>query len=220
MLVAIKEQYLTQELCCRVARNWHASYDTWLIRRFIFVTAHQKDERQSKPTLSKINSRQDSVSSVSESSKQPLWTRFDDRFFWNKHLVKEFSSLASDDPNGHRWVVPVIMGFVEVKRIKADSVCPALGQTDQGRLGLPRARARRSPLIGQEEVFWFGFDRLRPSGLGLEAVEVPRGGGQREQLCRDWASVGVWESRDVDGDRARFDSDLLESARDQVQAAS
>lgn len=44
-------------------------------------------------------------------SVEPLWKRADERFFWNKHLLKELLD-AGDDLSSH-WIVPIIQGYVE-----------------------------------------------------------------------------------------------------------
>eukprot|EP00741_Cyanophora_paradoxa_P004975 tig00000842_g4823.t1 len=41
---------------------------------------------------------------------KPLHTRADDRFFWNKHAMRDFIRLELDS-----WVLPVMMGFVEIE---------------------------------------------------------------------------------------------------------
>lgn len=42
---------------------------------------------------------------------EPLWKRADERFFWNKHLLKEL--LDSGNDLSSHWIVPIIQGFVE-----------------------------------------------------------------------------------------------------------
>ncbi|ODV90616.1 hypothetical protein CANCADRAFT_16693, partial [Tortispora caseinolytica NRRL Y-17796] len=42
------------------------------------------------------------------------YTQFDDRFFWNKHLVRDL--LAVDHPDISKFVLPVINGFVSLSK--------------------------------------------------------------------------------------------------------
>lgn len=46
-------------------------------------------------------------------SQTPLWRRFDDRFFFNKHLLNDLTSL--EDSRADPFILPFIQGFVEIK---------------------------------------------------------------------------------------------------------
>jgi hypothetical protein len=39
----------------------------------------------------------------------PLWSRLDQRFWWNKNLLQDFINAQL-----HAWILPVMMGFVEI----------------------------------------------------------------------------------------------------------
>ncbi|XP_026080698.1 phosphatidylinositide phosphatase SAC2-like [Carassius auratus] len=48
-------------------------------------------------------------------SDQPLWKKVDDRFFWNKHMIKDLIDLQV--PEVDIWVIPIIQGFVQVEEL-------------------------------------------------------------------------------------------------------
>jgi hypothetical protein len=45
--------------------------------------------------------------------QQPLWVRADKRFFWNYYLVSRLLKI----PNVDSWILPIMMGFIEIKSI-------------------------------------------------------------------------------------------------------
>ncbi|KAJ3610230.1 hypothetical protein NHX12_022324 [Muraenolepis orangiensis] len=48
-------------------------------------------------------------------SDLPLWKQVDDRFFWNKHMIRELIDLQV--PEVDFWVTPIIQGFVQVEEL-------------------------------------------------------------------------------------------------------
>uniref|UniRef100_A0A6Q2Z399 SAC domain-containing protein n=1 Tax=Esox lucius TaxID=8010 RepID=A0A6Q2Z399_ESOLU len=50
-----------------------------------------------------------------EKSNLPMWKQVDDRFFWNKHMVRELIDLQV--PEADFWVMPIIQGFVQVEEL-------------------------------------------------------------------------------------------------------
>ncbi|XP_051946437.1 phosphatidylinositide phosphatase SAC2-like isoform X2 [Xyrauchen texanus] len=48
-------------------------------------------------------------------SDLPLWKKVDDRFFWNKHMIKDLINLKV--PQVDFWVIPIIQGFVQVEEM-------------------------------------------------------------------------------------------------------
>ncbi|XP_050357404.1 phosphatidylinositide phosphatase SAC2 isoform X2 [Nymphalis io] len=46
------------------------------------------------------------------------WKYVDDRFFWNKHMLKDIIALES--PNCDQWVLPIIQGYVHLSQIAVE----------------------------------------------------------------------------------------------------
>lgn len=46
------------------------------------------------------------------------WKHVDDRFFWNKHMLKDIIALGS--PDCDQWILPIIQGFVHLSQIAVD----------------------------------------------------------------------------------------------------
>ncbi|XP_047539879.1 phosphatidylinositide phosphatase SAC2 isoform X3 [Vanessa atalanta] len=46
------------------------------------------------------------------------WKYVDDRFFWNKHMLKDIIALES--PNCDQWVLPIIQGYVHLSQIPVE----------------------------------------------------------------------------------------------------
>ncbi|XP_063369181.1 phosphatidylinositide phosphatase SAC2 [Cydia amplana] len=46
------------------------------------------------------------------------WKHVDDRFFWNKHMLKDVIALES--PHCDEWVLPIIQGFVHLSQIAVE----------------------------------------------------------------------------------------------------
>ncbi|CAG0920228.1 unnamed protein product [Notodromas monacha] len=76
-----------------------------------------------------------------EKCREPLnWRHFEDRFFWNKHMLKDFLALSnSDKNNADRWITPVMMGYVEVKKCRHDA---PNNRADEMTLALVSRRSR------------------------------------------------------------------------------
>ncbi|XP_013165618.1 PREDICTED: phosphatidylinositide phosphatase SAC2-like isoform X3 [Papilio xuthus] len=47
------------------------------------------------------------------------WKHVDDRFFWNKHMLKDI--IALDSPQCDEWILPVIQGYVHLAQIAVDA---------------------------------------------------------------------------------------------------
>ena len=45
-------------------------------------------------------------------SKENLWSNFDDRFFWNKEMLKEI--LKYEEEIASPWILPIIQGFYDI----------------------------------------------------------------------------------------------------------
>lgn len=50
--------------------------------------------------------------------KEYHWSQADDRFFWNKEMLKEL--IDSDNPLASRWILPVMQGFIQIERCFID----------------------------------------------------------------------------------------------------
>lgn len=52
-----------------------------------------------------------------DAARRPLWRRADDRFFWNRHLMRRFADIAltNSDQDMSEFILPVIHGFVEIR---------------------------------------------------------------------------------------------------------
>ncbi|KAI8423060.1 hypothetical protein MSG28_014146 [Choristoneura fumiferana] len=46
------------------------------------------------------------------------WKHVDDRFFWNKHMLKDIIALES--PHCDEWVLPIIQGFIHLSQIAVE----------------------------------------------------------------------------------------------------
>uniref|UniRef100_A0A2A4JFU2 SAC domain-containing protein n=1 Tax=Heliothis virescens TaxID=7102 RepID=A0A2A4JFU2_HELVI len=46
------------------------------------------------------------------------WKHVDDRFFWNKHMLKDIIALGS--PDCDQWVLPIIQGYVHLSQIAVE----------------------------------------------------------------------------------------------------
>ncbi|CAH0697080.1 unnamed protein product [Spodoptera exigua] len=46
------------------------------------------------------------------------WKHVDDRFFWNKHMLKDIIALGS--PDCDQWILPIIQGYVHLSQIAVE----------------------------------------------------------------------------------------------------
>ncbi|XP_050554102.1 phosphatidylinositide phosphatase SAC2 isoform X6 [Spodoptera frugiperda] len=46
------------------------------------------------------------------------WKHVDDRFFWNKHMMKDIIALGS--PDCDQWILPIIQGYVHLSQIAVE----------------------------------------------------------------------------------------------------
>ncbi|XP_034837444.1 phosphatidylinositide phosphatase SAC2 isoform X2 [Maniola hyperantus] len=64
------------------------------------------------------------VLETEEGNKKPItditrwWKHVDDRFFWNKHMLKDIIALES--PACDQWVLPIIQGYVHLSQIAVE----------------------------------------------------------------------------------------------------
>uniref|UniRef100_H3AT83 SAC domain-containing protein n=1 Tax=Latimeria chalumnae TaxID=7897 RepID=H3AT83_LATCH len=56
----------------------------------------------------------------SQNKDLPLWKKVDDRFFWNKYMMQDLINLK--DPRADGWIIPIILGFVQIEEIKFNPV--------------------------------------------------------------------------------------------------
>jgi hypothetical protein len=47
-----------------------------------------------------------------------LWRTVEDRFFWNKHMLKDLIEL--DNPLCDPWILPIIQGYIQIENCKVD----------------------------------------------------------------------------------------------------
>ncbi|XP_078063261.1 phosphatidylinositide phosphatase SAC2-like, partial [Mustelus asterias] len=47
--------------------------------------------------------------------RSPPWERVDDRFFWNKYMIRDL--LEEKNAMAEQWVIPIIQGFVQMEEI-------------------------------------------------------------------------------------------------------
>ena len=69
------------------------------------------------------NSLQRQTSQVQkDAAEKPLWQRVDDRFFFNKHLLRDL--IALETPGADQFILPCIQGYLEIR------TCPLADHAD------------------------------------------------------------------------------------------
>lgn len=49
---------------------------------------------------------------------KPLWQTIDDRFFWNKHMLRDIINLQNETAN--HWILPIIQGYIQIEKCKVE----------------------------------------------------------------------------------------------------
>ncbi|KAF7991334.1 hypothetical protein HCN44_002896 [Aphidius gifuensis] len=49
---------------------------------------------------------------------KPIWKIVDDRFFWNKHMLKDIINLNNEAAN--HWILPIIQGYIQIEKCKVE----------------------------------------------------------------------------------------------------
>ncbi|XP_034939249.1 LOW QUALITY PROTEIN: phosphatidylinositide phosphatase SAC2 [Chelonus insularis] len=49
---------------------------------------------------------------------KPLWQNADNRFFWNRHMLKEIIDLNNEKANF--WILPIIQGYIQIEKCKVE----------------------------------------------------------------------------------------------------
>uniref|UniRef100_A0A1E1XMC6 Putative inositol-145-triphosphate 5-phosphatase synaptojanin inp51/inp52/inp53 family n=1 Tax=Amblyomma sculptum TaxID=1581419 RepID=A0A1E1XMC6_AMBSC len=85
------------------------------------------------PTGDLTNTLQRQVEQPPPPAGSPRWERLDDRFFWNREMLRDLTETEG----GEHWVLPIIQGFVQVERCQLDPIDDgqpeaALGQDSSG----------------------------------------------------------------------------------------
>ncbi|XP_074089618.1 phosphatidylinositide phosphatase SAC2 isoform X2 [Macrotis lagotis] len=53
--------------------------------------------------------------SVCENKSLPLWQNVDERFFWNRYMIKDLIKIGTSEVDF--WIIPVIQGFVQIEEL-------------------------------------------------------------------------------------------------------
>ncbi|XP_067879505.1 phosphatidylinositide phosphatase SAC2-like isoform X2 [Heterodontus francisci] len=61
------------------------------------------------------NSAQRQSVNVKDKEGSPPWSRVDDRFFWNKYMIRDL--LEGKNAMAKQWIIPIIQGFVQMEEI-------------------------------------------------------------------------------------------------------
>ncbi|CAN7999325.1 unnamed protein product [Ixodes pacificus] len=72
------------------------------------------------PTGDLTNTLQRQYEQDPQLAKAPLWRRVDDRFFWNREMLRDLTER--EDSAGDHWIQPVVQGFVQVERCQLDTM--------------------------------------------------------------------------------------------------
>ncbi|KAF5298153.1 hypothetical protein FQA39_LY02577 [Lamprigera yunnana] len=79
----------------------------------------------------------------------PVWKRVDDRFFWNKYMLKDL--IESNNPLNNPWVLPVIQGFIQIEDCKVE-----LNNDYQGVMTSPKYEIFTLTIISRRSRFRAG----------------------------------------------------------------
>ncbi|XP_057317982.1 phosphatidylinositide phosphatase SAC2 isoform X2 [Microplitis mediator] len=52
-------------------------------------------------------------------NKRPLWQTVDDRFFWNKNMLRDIINLNTELAD--HWILPIIQGYVQIEKCKVET---------------------------------------------------------------------------------------------------
>ncbi|KAL1424093.1 hypothetical protein MTO96_003595 [Rhipicephalus appendiculatus] len=85
------------------------------------------------PTGDLTNTMQRQVEQPQHPEDTPHWKRLDERFFWNREMLRDLTEIEGGD----HWILPVIQGFVQVEHCQLDPIDDnhteaALGQDSSG----------------------------------------------------------------------------------------
>uniref|UniRef100_UPI00398E4844 phosphatidylinositide phosphatase SAC2-like n=1 Tax=Pristiophorus japonicus TaxID=55135 RepID=UPI00398E4844 len=61
------------------------------------------------------NSAQRQYVNEKDREGSPSWARADDRFFWNKYMIRDL--LEGKNAMAEQWIIPIIQGFVQLEEI-------------------------------------------------------------------------------------------------------
>ncbi|XP_051837508.1 phosphatidylinositide phosphatase SAC2 isoform X2 [Antechinus flavipes] len=53
--------------------------------------------------------------SICENKNLPLWQNVDERFFWNKYMLKDLIEIGTSEVDF--WIIPIIQGFVQIEEL-------------------------------------------------------------------------------------------------------
>ncbi|XP_058527552.1 phosphatidylinositide phosphatase SAC2 [Ochotona princeps] len=53
--------------------------------------------------------------STSATDSRALWQKVDDRFFWNKYMIRDLTEIGT--PEADFWIIPIIQGFVQIEEL-------------------------------------------------------------------------------------------------------
>ncbi|XP_059497151.1 phosphatidylinositide phosphatase SAC2-like [Stegostoma tigrinum] len=67
-------------------------------------------------TYDMTNSAQRHYTSLKDRASSPPWTQVDDRFFWNKYMIRDL--LEEKNALAKQWIIPIIQGFVQMEEMQ------------------------------------------------------------------------------------------------------
>lgn len=53
--------------------------------------------------------------SAEKAAGRALWRKVDDRFFWNKYMIRDLTEIGTPDVDF--WIIPIIQGFVQIEEL-------------------------------------------------------------------------------------------------------
>ncbi|XP_031350029.1 phosphatidylinositide phosphatase SAC2 isoform X1 [Photinus pyralis] len=79
----------------------------------------------------------------------PIWKMVDDRFFWNKHMLKDL--IESKNPLNDPWILPIIQGYVQIEDCRVE-----MGNDYQGVTTSPKFEIFTLSIISRRSRFRAG----------------------------------------------------------------
>ncbi|XP_044583408.1 phosphatidylinositide phosphatase SAC2 isoform X1 [Cotesia glomerata] len=66
-----------------------------------------------------LQRRKNNTELLSDKNQPPLWKTVDDRFFWNKYMLRDIINLNNELAD--QWILPIIQGYVQIEKCQVET---------------------------------------------------------------------------------------------------
>lgn len=84
------------------------------------------------PTLDLTNRFSRKCTKIRVKGNEPIWKTADERFFWNKQMLKDLIELSKEDPDANYFICVILQGFISIEQQSSFTILRSRHHSNQG----------------------------------------------------------------------------------------